>query len=341
MFSKKDHSYPKNYFRYLIVCLLLLLGVSVCALLEGVHGISFMEMISILMGSSHPYAYILLDIRLPRLLLVLMSGAMLTCGGYLMQALIKNPLADPYIMGVTAGAGLGVNLLILGIIPIAGFSIFTKPLLAGLGSCASLFLVVVLGFNSLKEDTSRLLIAGVAVASLCTALTGILIYTQADSDQVRKMVFWTFGSFTQSSWQAVYMSSFFAGLGIGLSWLFSRQLDIMMLGDIDAQVLGMNIKRFKIGVLLLASICVGGIVAFTGPIGFVGMMVPHFMRGIIGPMHRYNIMLGCLLGAVYLAACHVLSRFLLPPQGLPIGIVTAILGVPFFLYILFKKETYL
>lgn len=320
---------------------MLFIGVCLVSLLEGPHDISFVGLINILAGQPHQNATIILGIRLPRLLLILLSGSMLTCGGYLMQALIKNPLADPYIMGVTAGAGLGVNLLILGLIPIAGFSIFTKPLFAGIGSCASLLLVVALGFNSLNEDNSRLLIAGVAVASLCTALTGILIYTQADSDQVRKMVFWTFGSFAQSTWSAVQMSALFAGVGIGLSWLFSRQLDIMMLGDLDAQVLGMNIKRVKIGVLLLASICVGGIVAFTGPIGFVGMMVPHFMRGLIGPMHRYNIVLGCLLGGVYLAACNVLSRLIHPPQGLPIGIVTAILGVPFFLYILFKRETYL
>lgn len=307
----------------------------------GSFDLSWKEIGGILLGGAHPQAYVIWELRLPRVLLGFFAGATLTLGGYYMQALIKNPLADPYIMGLTAGAGLGVNILILGLIPIAAYTVFTVPIFAGIGAILSLGLVLLLGMRSLQEDSARLLIAGVAVASIATALTGILIYKLADSDQVRQMVFWSFGSLAKATPVQVWISAGLWLLALLGGLAAAKALDLLVTGDLHAQSLGLPVLRFKLGLLVLTSISVGGVVAFTGPIGFVGMMIPHFSRALLGASHRPNLWWGSLLGGSYLALCDVLARWIIPPAGLPIGIITAVLGVPFFLYLLFKRKSVL
>lgn len=320
-----------------------LLVISIAGLMTGTMEISFSEMLHALAPgtSANQQEMVIWELRVPRLLLALITGAVLALSGFYMQALIKNPLADPYIMGITAGAGFGVNLIILGLIPISTFSIFTYPLFAAIGATASLLLLLALGFRSFFEDNAKLLIAGVAVASIFTALTGFMIFRFADSDQVRRLVFWTFGSFGKASWEAVSVSAVMLLLAVGFGIGYARKMDLLLLGDTQAKSLGMRTSQVKITLLLVTSIAVGGTVAFTGPIGFIGMMIPHFSRAIFGSNHRPNMIMGALIGGGYLAACDVLSRWLLPPGGLPIGIVTSILGVPFFLYILFSNKNYL
>ncbi|MEL6134970.1 MAG: iron ABC transporter permease, partial [Bacteroidota bacterium] len=271
-------------------------------------------------------------------LLSLLAGGVLTLSGFYMQALIKNPLADPYIMGLTAGAGFGVNIVILGIVPVATYTIWTYPTFAALGAMATLLLVVGLGFRALLEDNSKLLIAGVAVSAIFTAATGVMIYLLADNDQLRQLIFWSFGSFAKATWDAVAVTGLMLLIGVVFGQLNHRKLDVLSLGDHQAQSLGLEVRRFKYSLLFWTSLIVGGTVAFTGPIGFVGMMIPHFSRSLFGGLHRTNLWLGTLLGGVYLTTCDVLSRWILAPSGLPIGIVTAILGVPFFLYLLFGRN---
>lgn len=327
----------------LAMCLLVLVLASMGGLMTGTLELSPAHILQAISGAelADNGHLILWEIRIPRLLLALFTGAVLTLAGFFMQVLIKNPLADPYIMGLTAGAGFGVNLVILGLIPITTFTIFTYPLFAAAGALLSLLLLLVLGFRSFMEDNARLLIAGVAVSSIFMALTGFFIYRVADSDQVRRLVFWTFGSLGKASWESVYVSGTMALAACLFGLIYARRMDVMLLGDLQAQSLGMKTTHMKLGLLLISSITVGGTVAFTGPIGFIGMMIPHFSRALFGAAHRPNMVLGALMGASFLAACDVLSRWLLPPAGLPIGIVTAILGVPFFLYILFSGKSYL
>lgn len=321
--------------------LLALLLTLVLGIQTGSIDLSAAEIWDILRDKTHPQAVIVWDLRLPRLLLGVCSGAVLSLGGFYMQALIKNPLADPYIMGLTAGAGLGVNLVVLGLIPLGSMAGFSYPLMAGVGGLSSLALVLALGWRSLFEDSARLLIAGVAVSSIFTAVTGVLIYTQADSDQVRQLVFWSFGSLAKAQWSAVQVSAALLLIALLWGWLNGHRLDVLVLGDATAHSLGLRTTRLKLLLLFVTSLTVGGTVAFTGPIGFVGMMIPHFSRAFFGAAHRPNLLLGSLLGGTYLLACDLLGRWLLPPAGLPIGIVTAILGVPFFLYLLFGRRSYL
>ncbi len=313
----------------------------IASLKTGPFHISYKEIFYFLIGRPVEHEEIIYIFRLPRALIALATGAVLTLSGFYMQVLIRNPLADPYIMGVTSGAGLGVNLLILNIVNIPIVTTLTYPAFAGLGGLASLLLVVLMGSKGLKSDSSKLLIAGVAVSSISTALIGLLIYLYADSSQLQRIVNWTFGNLSRAQkWEAV-------GIG-GLMWLISiiygliygTHLDILSMGDEQAQHLGIRVVRMKLTLLVVATISVGGIVAFTGPIGFVGMMIPHFSRSILGGKHRENLLFASLLGALFLNTCDVLTRWISPPAGIPIGIITALLGVPFFLYILFSGKRY-
>lgn len=324
-----------------VILLLILAGAFWMNLRTGVYALSSAEIWSILWGEDAPQRAVVMQLRLPRALLAITAGAILAIGGFLMQALIRNPLADPYIMGLTAGAGWGVNLLVLGVIPLSGFTWLSYPAFAGLGALASVALVLVLGFRSLLEDSARLLIAGVAVSAIFAALTGLLIYLRADDDQLRQIVFWTFGSFHRATPGAAGVGLVLMALTLLFGWLYAPRLDLLQLGEAQAHSLGMQVPAARLLLLLAVSLSSGGIVAFTGPVGFVGMMIPHVCRALWGSAHRPNILLGALLGGAYLCACDVLSRWLLPPAGLPVGVVTALLGAPFFLYILFSKRRYL
>ena len=319
----------------LLGCIILVLGLSV-----GPFDLSFRDIFNILSGNtlSEMGQTVLVDLRLPRLLLGFVSGAILTLGGFYMQALLRNPLADPYIMGISSGAGLGVNLVILGIIPFGAWMAWSYPLFAFLGGCGSLALVMVLGYSALRNDTTRLLIAGIAVSSLFMALTGLIIYKFAESDQIRQILFWSFGSLDKGGWDAVIKSSIFLGIGWIAGLFLSHRLDVLILGEEQAGSLGMNVPQMRLFLLILTVLIVGGSIAFTGPISFVGMMVPHFSRGLNKTGHRKNLVFGTLLGGIYLMLCDILGQLIHPPAGLPIGIITAILGVPFFLYLLFGSR---
>jgi iron complex transport system permease protein len=305
----------------------------------GTYALSYGEIAAALGGAEGPAAFAVRELRLPRLLLALFTGANLALGGYYMQALVRNPLADPYVMGLTAGAGLGVNMLILKVLPLAAAWLF--PFFAGAGALLSLLLVLALGFRALESDSARLLIAGVAVGSLCTALTGLLIYARAEDDQLRQILFWSFGSFDRAGWAGVEVSGALLLLSLAGGWLLGPSLDVLSLGDAQARSLGLDTARMRVGVLLLSSLTVGGNIAFTGPVGFVGMMIPHFSRSLLGASHRPALPLAALMGGGFLCLCDALGRQLLPPAGLPIGIITALLGAPFFLYVLYSRRSQL
>ena len=300
-----------------------------------------MQVLKIIGGGDLPNREIIIDLRMPRVLLALLAGGILTLGGFFMQAIIKNPLADPYIMGMSAGAGLGVNIAILGGFSFGIGSYLGIPIAAALGAFLSLALVLLLGFRVLNEDSARLLIAGVAVASVLTALTALLIYKFADNDQLAQLVYWSFGSFGRADWEAVKLAGLLLLGALVGAWILGTRLDLLMLGDVQAAGLGMQTGKVKVIILVICSFSVGGLVAFTGPIGFVGMMVPHFARSFFGAIHRRNLLPSCLLGACFMEACDILARILTPPAGLPIGIITSLLGVPFFLYLLFSSKSYL
>lgn len=315
----------------LAIPLVLFLGMNI-----GVWDLSPGEVLNLIFAPESLPKVIVRDLRLTRVLMAMLSGALLTLGGFMMQALVRNPLADPYIMGLSAGAGFGANLRLLGILTIGGFAIL--PLYAFLGACLSLGLLLLLGFRSMANDSTRLLIAGIAVSSFFVALTGLMIYTAQDSEDLRAVIFWSFGSFAGTSWQAVAVSAVLLAVLWGFGLLNAHRLDLISMGDLQARSLGMRTKYMKLLILGITSLCVGGSIAYTGPIGFVGLMIPHFSRSLLGGLHKPNLIFGTILGAVFLAVCDLVSQLIYPPVGLPIGILTALLGVPFFLQLLFSSR---
>jgi iron complex transport system permease protein len=319
--------------------LLLLLGLPLTVFLGmnvGSWDMGPDEVWAAIWGPENLQKAIVRDLRLSRVLLAMCSGALLTLGGFLMQALVRNPLADPYIMGLSAGAGLGANLRLLGIISLG--SIAFLPFYAFAGAALSLGLLLVLGRRSLQEDSSRLLIAGIAVSSFFVAITGFLIYTANDFEDLRSVIYWSLGGFGGAKWQAVAVSVGLLAILWAYAWWMRNSLDVLALGDVQAGALGMGVRKIKLSLLLMTALCVGGSIAYTGPIGFVGLMIPHFSRGINGGLHRDNLIFGPLLGAVFLPLCDLTSQLLYPPAGLPVGILTAMLGVPFFLHLLFSSR---
>jgi iron complex transport system permease protein len=280
----------------------------------------------------------ILKLRITRMVTAFSAGAVLSLCGLFMQALVRNPLADPYLLGASSGAGLGVVLITTGLIPFILFqSIWFVPIVAFGGSFISL--VIVLGLGHLRKDTEtyRLLIAGIAVSSFFTALTGLVIYKFAESDNLRSVMFWTLGSFQRSSLESAITGLLGIMVAVLFGFMQGRKLDVLSLGGQHALSLGLNTAKFRIWILLVTAFCTGSITAFTGPVGFVGLMIPHFSRGICGAGHRKNTGITAVMGGFYLVTCDTLGRGLLPPAGLPIGIITALLGIPFFIFLLLRK----
>lgn len=282
--------------------------------------------------------YIIINIRLPRILLSFLTGGALALSGYLMQAMVNNPLADPYLLGTASGATLGVNLSYLGIFPSWFLMVFPTSVFAFVGAFAVTFLAVVVGYQYGKINPSRLLLAGIALSSLMVAMTTLLIFMHSSENKLKKVIFWSMGSFEAASWNDIPM--LLGGLLIvGLAFVFfTPHLNIMLLGEERAYNLGVNIKRLRIGILLATSLLTSLSVAVAGPIGFVGLMVPHFIRGLFGIHGKFNIPDVIFTGGIFLSLCDIAGKWAIPESSLPIGVITSFLGIPFFVYLLTKRD---
>ncbi len=318
---------------FLLCCLILILG-----LMTGPVSLSLSDIVAGILGTNSQAELIVLQLRLPRVLMALLSGAILSLSGFFMQALVRNPLADPFILGLSSGAGFGVNLMVLGLAPVSALAMFSFPLAAFVGGLLSMAILFSLVKPSQTAEGFRVLLAGIAVSSLFTALTGLLIYLFAEDDQVRRFLFWTFGDLSHTGYEGVWPC--LVVLIMGQVWGIAKApaLDVMAQGHKTATALGLSTKRLSLTFILITTLMAGTAISFTGPIGFVGMMIPHFLRAWLGDLHRPNLWLAGLAGGAYLAFCDILSQWLYPPAGLPIGIVTALFGVPFFLYLLAKSK---
>lgn len=272
------------------------------------------------------------QVRAPRVLLGVVVGAGLAIAGVALQALVRNVLADPYLLGVSSGASTGAaSVILFGVGTGAGLGAATLPAAAFAGAllaAAGLFLVARAGGNL---TSIRLLLSGVTVGYLLYAVTSFLVVASGDPEGSRAVQFWLLGSLALSGWPLLVVAAGAVALTLVMLLLWGRKLDALSIGDDTARTLGVAPTRFRVQVLIVVALCVGAVVAVSGSIGFVGLVVPHVARRFVGSAHRLVLPVAAMVGAIFLVWADVAARMALRPQELPIGIVTAVVGAPFLL----------
>lgn len=325
--------------------LAVLLGVAfVASLVTGAVPVGVGDVFRALFGLEvdQRTAAVIQTIRLPRALLAVIVGAALAGAGAAFQGLFRNPLADPSLIGVSSGAALGAVFVIVfggfvaAAIPAAA-SPFLLPLAAFAGGLAATFAIQGLAQSRGEAATAMLLLAGIAINALAWALTGVLVYIANDA-QLRDFTFWSMGSLASGNWQSVAMAVVPIAAALAVIVARARQLDAMLLGEREALHLGVPVPRLKHVVMIAAALAVSSAVAVSGVIAFVGIVVPHVVRMIGGPDHRVVLPGSILVGASLVLVADGFARVVVAPAELPIGLVTAAIGSPFFLWLLMHRK---
>ncbi|MGV8881759.1 MAG: putative F420-0 ABC transporter permease subunit [Rhodoglobus sp.] len=274
------------------------------------------------------------ELRLPRVLTAAAVGAGLAISGAVMQAITRNPLADPYLLGLSSGASLGaVAVLLLG-------AAVLLPLAAFMGSLLALGLTLILASSLGVITPTRTVLAGLAVSSLASAITSLVIFWTVTGDSYREILGWLLGSLAGARWPAVaitFVAILIAGIPIMLT---GRLLDAFAFGDVSAASLGVNVSATRWGLLVAAALLTGAMVSVSGAIGFVGLILPHAVRLVVGAGHRVLLPLAALSGAIFLVWADTVARTVFDPRELPVGIVTALIGAPVFAFLLTRKRQF-
>ncbi|ORB26662.1 FecCD family ABC transporter permease [Mycolicibacterium parafortuitum] len=282
-------------------------------------------------GPAH-YQTVVVQVRGPRVLLGATVGAGLAVIGMTLQALVRNPLADPYLLGVSSGASVGaVGVIVFGA-ALAGT--VTTSVAAFVGSLAALLLVYGLSRSGGRITTTRLVLAGVAVAYVLSAVTSMLLLTARTGDQARQVLTWLLGGLGGARWDTLWLPVLVVGAGLALLLAHGRTLNVLLAGDDAATTMGVDIQRFRARSFVLTSLLTGVLVAASGPIGFVGLILPHAVRLLVGSDHRRALPAAALAGASFLVVADIAARTLASPQEIPVGVLTALCGGPFFLWLL-------
>ena len=278
---------------------------------------------------------VVVHIRLPRVLAGLLVGAALAVSGAVMQGIFGNPLADPGIIGVSYGASLGAVIAVA--LGLSAGSIFSMPLLASAGALLAVGMTVFLTMREGKIPVMTLLLAGVAVSMLLSALTsGILTFM--NEQRLREFLFWMVGGLDSRRWEHVYLAAGPVIAGISVLCLLARHINILVLGEEEARSVGVPVAAFRLLLLFVTAVTTAAAVCISGTIGFVGLIVPHIMRLLIGPEHRTLLPACALAGGLFLVGCDTLGRLIIPPAEIRVGIMTALVGAPYFLYLLRRAQ---
>jgi len=307
-------------------------------LAAGPAGVPLSETILCLAGrgaEASPMArQVVLDVRLPRAVMGGCVGALLALAGVLLQGFLRNPLAEPYLLGVSSGAGLAVTIALLAGVPAFIYGIYTVPLFAFAGALVALVAVYLLAQFRGRLMVTTLVLAGVVVSSFLSAL--IMLLASTSTERFFEVFAWLMGHLQPVNSGAVSWISIWTLLGLAAVWAQARDLNALMLGEEEAVSLGVRVEPFKRALFLLASLLTGAAVAVSGLIGFVGLVAPHAARLMVGSDHRRLIPASALTGAVLLLLSDTLARLVVAPAELPVGVVTALVGGPFFLVLLLR-----
>ncbi|KUI46425.1 ABC transporter permease [Mycobacterium sp. GA-1199] len=279
-------------------------------------------------------ASIVLDARLPRVVLAAVIGAGLAGCGMVLQAVVRNPLADPMLLGVSSGASVGaVAVLVAG----AGLGLFMLPAAAFLGALVALVAVYLLARTGGRMTTLRLILAGVAVAEVLSAVASLLIVTSDDPHKAQSAVRWMLGGLGGATWSTVWIPAIAVAVGIAVLLAVTRPLNLLYSGEEAAAALGLDVHRFRAAMFVVVALMVGAMVAVSGAIGFVGLIMPHIVRMLVGADHRRALPAAALLGASFLIVCDIAARTVAAPEELPVGVLTALVGGPYFLWLMRRR----
>lgn len=331
---------------------LLLIAVLLYSLSIGAVSISTSEIIRIFLSkiglgqtsASEVEIFVLVGIRLPRILFTVLIGASLGIAGASLQGLFRNPLVEPGILGISSGAALGAIIIIMGgklvkmpLIISEGLGQWLLPVFSIIGALAATFFTLRVGRYEGRTIITILILAGVAVTSLVGAVIGLSVF-YADDTQLRTFSFWTLGDLSGASWQKLLVLTPVVLVPAGILSTYGRALNAMALGEAEAFHSGINVERVKLLIIIFCSVAVGTSVSFAGIIGFIGLVVPHIIRISFSPEHTLLLPASALGGACLLLFADMIARTAVSPAELPIGIVTAMMGTPFFLYLLMVNK---
>lgn len=279
--------------------------------------------------------FIVLNLRIPRILMAVMVGMLLSLVGTSYQAVFKNPMADPYLLGTSSGAALGATLALL-LPQLQVFGYFGVTVFAFIGAIATTLIVYFLAKSGNQISTVSLLLSGIIMSSFLSAIISLLMIFH--HEEIAMIYNWTLGSFNGASWSGLKLAAPILGFGIFVMSFWAKDLNVLLLGDAQAYSLGIHAQNVKRKILILSSILAAVAVSMSGIIGFVGLIVPHFFRMIVGPDHRYLLLYATVGGGGFLLLCDTIARSLLSNAEIPVGVVTAILGAPFFMILLYRTK---
>jgi len=326
---------PGRVFRLSLVMALVLFLVAAASLLLGTAEVSLHKIVALVSGTLNPddpARLIILRIRLPRIILAGLAGFSLALGGVVFQALLRNPLADPFILGVSSGSAFGAIIgIVLGFTFSAGI-----PLMSFAGALLTVYLVLALGIRRMGMESSTILLTGVILNAFFTAVIMFFISIATDS-RLHTMLFWLYGDLSQTRYASLIILTPALIVTSVVLFSFSKELNLITTGEEIALQLGVDVEKAKKTCLVLVSLVIGLVVSFSGLIGFVGLIVPHLARMAFGSDHRLLLPVASLGGATFLIAADTLARLLISPSELPVGVITAFMGAPFFLYLLRVK----
>ncbi|HTJ50128.1 MAG TPA: iron ABC transporter permease [Cyclobacteriaceae bacterium] len=346
VFITKSRSHTAVILTGLVIFLILLFLISLSI---GAVSVSVREIIQILVAkvgigthAQDVQSMVLLNIRLPRLVFTVLIGAALGISGGALQGLFRNPLVEPGTIGVSSGAALGAILVILGgklISPVLAEALgnWLSPLFAFLGGIAATLVTLRLGSYEGRTQITILILAGVAISAIASAAIGLSIF-YADEQQLRTFSFWTLGDLSVATWQKIAMLTPIISISVVGLVAMAKPLNALALGEAEAFHSGVHVERLKISIILLCAMAIGTSVAFAGIISFVGLVVPHVIRMLFSPDHELVLPASAITGACLLILADIFARTIVAPAELPIGIVTAIVGTPFFLYLLISTK---
>ncbi|MGI1692205.1 FecCD family ABC transporter permease [Thermoanaerobacter uzonensis] len=317
---------------YFGTAFLLLIFTMILSISAGAVKITLQEILNVFLGGgSETSRTIILNLRLPRVVESAVVGMGLSVVGAFFQGLLRNPMADPYVLGISSGAAFGATIAI-----ILGLGIFGLSFMAFITSLMTVFFVYTISKTGTRVSMTTMLLAGIAISAFMSAIISLMMLL--NHDEFSRIVFWTMGGFSLINWNGVVFSTPVILIGSFVMYVFSRDVNAILTGEEVAEHLGVNTELVKKIILVTGSLVTATAVSVGGIIGFVGLIVPHISRLIVGPDNRILVPFSAISGAIFLTFADLLARVILKPMEIPIGIITAAFGGPFFLYLLIKSK---